>query len=91
MSSTSSDLAHPNLTNRMPKNESGVGSSASVRFAQAPGKMEAGSHGGLHLMDKEGTDWEDGLPEKNPGPTDSDEIVQRNSRLGLKEAWKERK
>lgn len=66
-SSTSSDLAHPTLSKRVPKNGGGVG-----------------------MMDKEGSDWELGLAERNPGPTDS-EVVETSSRLGVKEAWKERK
>ncbi|KIY69027.1 hypothetical protein CYLTODRAFT_489252 [Cylindrobasidium torrendii FP15055 ss-10] len=52
-SSTSSSPAHPVTTAKVPKDESGVGQSAAVRNAEAPGEMELGAFGGLGLMDKQ--------------------------------------
>ena len=68
-SSSSSELAHPVTTNRVPAHEGGVGESAAVRFASSPGEtaQRGGGSGGLGLMDKEGTregvDW---VLEKDP-------------------------
>ena len=68
-SSSSSELAHPVTTNRVPRHEGGVGESAAVRFGSSPGEMgqRGGGDGGLGLMDKEGTkegvDW---VLEKDP-------------------------
>jgi len=75
------------------KNESGVGESAAVRFGKAPGERGGGGYGGLGLMDKDGTRPGKGgvLSDRNPGPTDSDAVVEKNSRLGVKDAWKTRK
>ncbi|KAF9791011.1 hypothetical protein BJ322DRAFT_1039159 [Thelephora terrestris] len=62
-SSSSSEVAHPVTTKRVPRHEGGVGESAAVRFASSPGEMgdRGGGDGGLGLMDKEGTtegvDW----------------------------------
>ena len=62
-SSTSSEVAHPVTTRRVPRHEGGVGESAAVRFGSSPGEMgkRGGGDGGLGLMDKEGTtegvDW----------------------------------
>jgi len=62
-SSTSSEVAHPVTTKRVPKHEGGVGESAAVRHGSSPGEMgkRGGGDGGLGLMDKEGTkegvDW----------------------------------
>jgi len=98
MSSTSPDRAHSTLTQRVSQNESGVGESAGVRFAKAPGELgdRGGSYGGLGMMDKDGSGGTKAgkggvLSDRNPGPTDSDTVVERNSRLGVKEAWKTRK
>jgi len=94
-SSTSSETAHPTLTNQVPTHEGGVGESASIRYGSAPGEMgsRGAGNGGLGLMDKEGTRAGKGgeLPDVNPGPTDSDAVVEKNARLGVKEAWKQRK
>jgi len=68
-SSSSSELAHPVTTKRVPRHEGGVGESAAVRFGSSPGEMgqRGGGDGGLGLMDKEGTkegvDW---VLEKDP-------------------------
>jgi len=62
-SSTSSEVAHPVTTKRVPRHEGGVGESAAVRAGSSPGEMggRGGGNGGLGLMDKEGTkegvDW----------------------------------
>ncbi|KAL0954592.1 hypothetical protein HGRIS_003552 [Hohenbuehelia grisea] len=92
LSSTSSNpFAHP-ITRRAPQNASGVGESAAVRNAEAPGELGArgGSHGGLGLMDKAGTKPGDGtLASRNPPP--DGKVAERNSKLGLENAWKERK
>ena len=62
-SSSSSELAHPATTKRVPRHEGGAGESAAVRFGSSPGEMgqRGGGDGGLGLMDKEGTkegvDW----------------------------------
>jgi len=68
-SSTSSEVAHPITTKRVPRHEGGVGESAAVRSGSSPGEMgrRGGGDGGLGLMDKEGTkegvDW---VLEKKP-------------------------
>jgi len=53
-SSTSADTAHPRTTNTVPHNDSGIGESAAVRHAEAPGSMgqRGGSRGGLGLMEE---------------------------------------
>ena len=62
-SSSSSELAHPATTKRVPRHEGGVGESSAVRSGSSPGEMgeRGGGGGGLGLMDKEGTeegvDW----------------------------------
>ena len=62
-SSSSSEVAHPVTTKRVPRHEGGVGESAAVRAGSSPGGMgeRGGGDGGLGLMDKEGTqegvDW----------------------------------
>ncbi|THH31446.1 hypothetical protein EUX98_g2742 [Antrodiella citrinella] len=92
-SSTSTSFAHPYLTSAVPQNESGVKESSSVRYREAPGEMSArgGSRGGLGLMDKATTSkGARELPSKNPQP-DQPDVAERNSRLGLDNAWKERK
>ncbi|TFY79595.1 hypothetical protein EWM64_g4413 [Hericium alpestre] len=92
VSSTSPALAHPTLTRRVPTNEAGVGESAAVRHAQAPGEMgrRGGSEGGLGLMDsattKPGVDGE--LAERSPPPIQ--DVAKKYAQLG-KEAWKARK
>lgn len=56
-SSSSTSTAHPNTTNRVPKNDAGVGESAAVRWAEAPGEMgeRGGSRAGLGMMDRKST------------------------------------
>lgn len=58
-SSTSSTLPHPYTTSAhaVPQNKSGIGESAAVRNAEAPGEMgrRGGSYGGLGLMDEKTT------------------------------------
>lgn len=58
ISSTSSDqLAHPFTTRAAPQHTGGVGESAAVRYASAPGEMGArgGGYGGQALVDTKGT------------------------------------
>ncbi|KAG2036883.1 hypothetical protein BDR03DRAFT_958593 [Suillus americanus] len=79
-------------TRAIPRNADGVGESASVRYGEAPGEMDrrGGSHGGLGLMDESGTyKGAAELPDRNPSP-DSD-VALRWSKLGVENAWKERK
>ncbi|KAF5392237.1 hypothetical protein D9757_001470 [Collybiopsis confluens] len=95
MSSTSSNLAHPVLTRAAPQNESGVGESSAVRHSVAPGSMgdRGGSYGGSGLTDEKGTtrpDTENSLADRNPPPIDS-EVVEKFSKLGVKDAWQARK
>ncbi|TCD61832.1 hypothetical protein EIP91_007851 [Steccherinum ochraceum] len=92
-SSTSSSSAHPTLTSAAPQNESGVKESASVRFREAQGEMgeRGGSYGGLGLMDEATTSKGQGeLASRNPQP-DQPDVAEKNSKLGIKNAWKERK
>lgn len=90
-SSTGSKPAHPFTTRAVPHNESGVGESAAVRNAQAPGKMGHGSNGGLGLMDKQGTvkkgDAE--LASRNPPPIG--DVAEEFSKAGVDNTWKQRK
>lgn len=92
-SSSSSTPAHPNTTNRVPQNESGVGESAAVRWAEAPGEMGArgGSRGGVGLMDEGSTSAgkEGDLADRNPPPLK--ELSEEFSKKGLEGAWKVRK
>ena len=90
--STSTGFAHP-LTNKVPRNESGVGESASVRYREAQGELHArgGSYGGKGLADPAGTQKgpEGELPDVNPPPLF--EHAERFSKAGVDNAWKERK
>ena len=90
--STSTGFAHP-LTNKVPRNESGVGESASVRYREAQGELHArgGSYGGQGLADPAGTQKgpEGELPDVNPPPLF--EHAERFSKAGVDNAWKERK
>ncbi|KAI1797233.1 hypothetical protein LXA43DRAFT_969231 [Ganoderma leucocontextum] len=90
--STSTGFAHP-LTNRVPRNESGVRESAAIRFRDAPGEMHArgGSYGGKGLADPAGTQKGPGgeLPDVNLPPLF--ENAERFSKAGVDNAWKERK
>ncbi|KZT02582.1 uncharacterized protein LAESUDRAFT_762706 [Laetiporus sulphureus 93-53] len=91
-SSTSSDLAHP-ITNAAPQNESGVMESSAVRYGEAPGEMNerGGSYGGLGLMDRAGTKSGKGqLADRNP-PPDDPALAARWSKMGIDNAWKDRK
>ncbi|KAI0701191.1 hypothetical protein BC835DRAFT_1324230 [Cytidiella melzeri] len=96
-SSTSADLAHPVTTRAATQNATGsndaagVQESASVRFKGAPGEMQAGGDGGIGLMDKASTKQGEGeLASRNP-PPDAPATAEKNSRLGVDHAWKERK
>jgi len=89
LSSTGSQAAHPATTRAAPHNESGVGASAAVRHAQAPGKMAPGSKGGLGLMDREGTSGDNELASRNPPPIG--DVAEEFSKAGIDEAWKKRK
>jgi len=92
-SSTAADpLAHETTTVAAPRNPSGVGESAAVRNASAPGVlgMRGGGYGGLGLMDNQGTALGTGrLADRNPPPDGS--AAEKYSRAGVKEAWKLRK
>lgn len=91
LSSTGSQPAHPYTTRAVPHNQSGVGESAAIRNAQAPGQMSHGSNGGLDLMDKKGSvkkgDAE--LASRNPPPIG--DVAEKFSKAGVDEAWKQRK
>ncbi|KAG6842281.1 hypothetical protein C0991_010569 [Blastosporella zonata] len=91
VSSTSSSLyAHEQTIRTVPTHPGGVGESASVRHAWAPGEMAAGSDGGLGLMDKMGTIPPQISPtDRNPPPDGS--MAEIFSKMGLDEAWKLRK
>ncbi|KAJ4495200.1 hypothetical protein C8J55DRAFT_484832 [Lentinula edodes] len=92
-SSTSSSLAHPVLTQAAAHNQSGVGESSAVRHATAPGSMgqRGGSHGGLGLSDQPSTHAGQGsLADRNPPPIESD-VVEKFSKMSVKDAWKARK
>lgn len=90
-SSTSADLlAHETTTAAAPRNASGVGESAAVRNASAPGMLWRGGYGGLGLMDRQGTTPGTGrLADRNPPPDGS--AAEKYSKAGIKEAWKLRK
>ncbi|KAK7045683.1 hypothetical protein VNI00_007516 [Paramarasmius palmivorus] len=92
-SSTSSDpVAHP-ITRKVPRHQGGIGDSAAIRFAEAPGEMGArgGSFGGESLIDKQGVESGEGsLAERNPQP-DAKDVAEKNSSMGIQEAWKARK
>ncbi|KAG1747160.1 uncharacterized protein EDB91DRAFT_1116750 [Suillus paluster] len=91
-SSSSASLPHSFTTRAVPKNAAGVGESAAVRYGESPGEMgrRGGSYGGLDLMDESSTHKGPAeLPDRNPSP-DSD-VALRWSKLGVQEAWKERK
>ncbi|KAI0635814.1 hypothetical protein C8Q77DRAFT_1170127 [Trametes polyzona] len=91
--STAPGLAHPATTTKVPRNEAGVGESASVRYREAPGEMGArgGSYGGQGLADAKGTQKGPGgeLPDVNPPPLF--ERSEKFSKAGVDNAWKERK
>ena len=92
-SSTAADpLAHDTTTAAAPRNPSGVGESAAVRNASAPGVMgvRGGGYGGMGLMDKQGTTPGTGrLADRNPPPDSS--VAEKYSKAGVDEAWKLRK
>ncbi|KAG1781606.1 hypothetical protein EV702DRAFT_1072090 [Suillus placidus] len=91
-SASGASLPHHYTTRAIPRNADGVGESASVRYGEAPGEMghRGGSHGGLDLMDESGTQKGAAeLADRNPYP-DSD-MAPRWSKLGVENAWKERK
>ncbi|KAF8071990.1 hypothetical protein FPV67DRAFT_1483422 [Lyophyllum atratum] len=88
-STSSSPHAHEQTIRTVPTHPGGVGASAAVRYAKAPGHMGEGSEGGLGLMDKEGTLPPQSTPtERNPQP-DGD-VAEEFSKKGL-DAWKDRK
>ncbi|KAG6879887.1 hypothetical protein C0992_010240 [Termitomyces sp. T32_za158] len=91
VSSTSSSLlAHEQTIRTVPTHPDGVGESASVRYAMAPGEMVAGSEGGLGLMDKKGTIPPQVTPtDRNPQPDGV--MAEVFSKMGIDEAWKLRK
>jgi hypothetical protein len=99
ISSTSPNRAHPTLSNKVPRNESGVltpggiGASSAVRHADAPGEMGAvgGGRGGAGIQDPEGTKpGEQGeLPDVNDVPLF--ENTEKLAKKGVKEGWTERK
>ncbi|KDQ56961.1 hypothetical protein JAAARDRAFT_35560 [Jaapia argillacea MUCL 33604] len=90
-SSTSPNPAHPTLSRMVPRNDSGVGESAAVRNAEAPGELgnRGGSDGGLGLMDNASTKGENKLAERNPPPLQ--EVAEKFSKRGLEGAWKTRR
>jgi hypothetical protein len=91
-SSTSPNPPHPTLTKAVPHNASGVGESAAVRHTAAPGELHqrGGSYGGLDMMDAKGTKAGEGqLADRNPPPIQ--DYGEKTGRLGLENAWKERK
>lgn len=91
-SSTSSQPAHPATTRNVPHNESGVGESAAVRNAEAPGAMgkRGGGYGGLRMMNSSDTKQEGSLADRNPQPNAAD-VAEKFSKAGVDEAWKLRK
>ncbi|THH21291.1 hypothetical protein EW146_g232 [Bondarzewia mesenterica] len=92
VSSASSNVAHPNLTRRVPQNLAGVGDSGAVRYRDAPGAMgvKGGSFGGLGLMDEASTEKaQEELASRNPQPLG--EVAEEYSKLGLEGAWRARK
>ncbi|KAI0368671.1 hypothetical protein BV20DRAFT_969063 [Pilatotrama ljubarskyi] len=89
--STAPGLAHP-ITQKVPRNEAGVGESAALRHREAPGEMHArgGSYGGQGLPDASSTQKGQGeLPDSNPPPLF--EHAEKFSKAGVDHAWKERK
>lgn len=93
VSSTSSALlAHKQTIRTVPQNRSGVGESAAVRYAEAPGEMgkRGGSHGGLGLMDKKGTVAGE-FPGTDRNPPPIGQVGEAFGRKGLDDAWKQRK
>ncbi len=90
--STSTGFAHP-LTAKVPRNDSGVGESAAIRYREAPGEMHArgGSYGGQGLSDPAGTRKgpEGELPDVNASPIH--ENASKFSKAGVDGAWKLRK
>ncbi|OBZ72578.1 hypothetical protein A0H81_07788 [Grifola frondosa] len=91
--STSNAFAHP-LSRAAPQNKSGVMESSAVRYGEAPGEMGArgGGHGGIGLMDAWSTTNGEGeleLADRNPPPLG--ENAEKFSKLGVDNAWKERK
>lgn len=96
-SAASPDLAHPVTTRAAPQNPTGandaagIQESAAVRFREAPGATAAGSDGGLGLMDKATRKPGEGeLASRNPQPDDP-AVAEKFSKLGVDNAWKERK
>lgn len=91
-STSSTTLAHKHTIRTVPQHKAGVGESAAVRYAEAPGEMgkRGGSHGGMGLMDKEGTISAE-LPgtDRNPPPIGS--VGEAFGKKGLNGAWKGRK
>jgi hypothetical protein len=91
-STSSTPLAHKQTIRTVPQHRKGVGESAAVRYAEAPGEMgeRGGGHGGLGLMDKEGT-----VPGELPGtdrnPPPIGDVGEAFGRKGLDAAWKGRK
>ncbi|TFY61404.1 hypothetical protein EVG20_g7075 [Dentipellis fragilis] len=83
----------PTLTRRVPTNSAGVGDSAAVRYAEAPGVMGArgGSRGGLGLMDAATTvaPADSELADRSPPPI-LDTAVEYGKK-GNDKAWKARK
>jgi len=94
LSSTSSQPAHPYATRAVPHNESGVGQSAAVRNAQAPGEMgqKGGTDGGTDMMSMQGTEKKGDatLADRNAQPNSAG-VAGKFSKLGVDEAWKHRK
>ncbi|KAF8149837.1 hypothetical protein B0H34DRAFT_678796 [Crassisporium funariophilum] len=92
-SSTGGDpLAHTFTTRAAPQHSGGVGESSAIRHATAPGEMgsRGGGHGGMGVMDKEGTKPGQGhLAERNPPPDGS--AAEKFSKAGVEGAWKLRK
>ncbi|KAL7279117.1 hypothetical protein PYCCODRAFT_1431457 [Trametes coccinea BRFM310] len=90
--STAPGLAHP-ITQKVPRNEAGVGESAAIRHREAPGEMHArgGSYSGQGMADPAGTQKGNGgeLPDVNPPPLF--EHAEKFSKAGVDNAWKERK
>ena len=89
-SSSSASHAHPTLSRAVPQNESGVMASSAVRHGEAPGEMRGGSDGGLGLMDGKTTTGENRLADRNPQPDDP-AVAEKWSKMGVDNAWKDRK
>ncbi|OCH94400.1 hypothetical protein OBBRIDRAFT_142966 [Obba rivulosa] len=76
----------------VPQNESGVMESSAVRHSEAPGEMHrrGGSYGGTGMMDPKSTTPGQGeLADRNPPPLH--ETAEKFSKLGVDNAWKERR